>query len=271
MIPLMDVGNDASEAPNIRVPCVTWLLCTHVANEQLQLALRSCLLQSFVDFELIVVTNGPAANEVAAQVLSWFGTDARVRVFSTAVKQLTFSLALGLHHARADLIARMDGDDISTHDRLERQVRFMQEHSEIVVLGSSYELIDSSGAVGPKVAMPLSDAAIRRAMFWGNPFCHPSVMFRRNQVINAGGYLGSIYAQDYDLWVRLAMITGLQFANTEEAYLRYRMNGVGTARKSRFAYAAIAAVQFRSFVLGGGFGWFLAALLSFAKAVFRGT
>lgn len=253
------------------VPTVSWLLCTHVVNGQLRSALQSCLDQTFVDFELVVVANGPLAEDIAATVREWVGGDSRVRVFTTEVRHLIFSLSLGLHYARAPLVARMDGDDLSNQYRLERQVAFMREHPEVVVLGSAYEVIDCEGRKQKTVLPPKHDDQIRHALLWGNPLCHPSIMFRRKAILNVGGYLGGLHAEDYDLWVRLSVDPLNHFANLEDVCLGYRSIGVGVARRSRFAYATMAAAQFRNFINGQGLVWAMAALLTTLKAFVRSS
>lgn len=250
-------------------PAVSWLLCSHVANPELKLALESCLAQDFRDFEIIFIANGPAAASVAQAVTAWFGHDRRLRVASTEMRHLSFSLSLGLHLARADLIARMDGDDVAASNRLHLQVDYMTAHPEVTVLGTAYTLIDAHGRPGAPVRPPLDDAAIRRALLKGNPFCHPTVMLRRRPVMAAGGYLGSIYAQDYDLWARLALDPTHRFANLPEVCVGYRRTGVGGARGARAAYAAMAAAQFRNLAAGAGWRWGAAAALSWFKACWR--
>jgi glycosyltransferase involved in cell wall biosynthesis len=257
--------SDISQIP----PAVSWLLCVHVLNEQLRFAIQSCLDQTFTDFELLVVANGSKAEAIAVAVQSWFGHDPRLRVITTDVRFLTFSLTLGLHHARAPLIARMDSDDLSKPDRLEHQVAFMQSHPNVVVLGSAYELIDADGQPQRTVHLPTENRAIRKAMLWGNPLCHPSVMLRRSVVIAAGGYLGGIHAEDYDLWARLVLNTEHHFANLKESYVGYRVIGVGVARGSRISYASIAASQFRNFVQGAGFIWAVSAGISMCKGFIK--
>lgn len=252
-------------------PAVSWLLCTHVADEQLQLALQSCLNQTFADFELLVVTNGLFAHEVAQFVQAWIGNDPRVRIFSTEVRHLSFSLSLGLHHARAPLIARMDSDDVSTSQRLAQQISYMQAHPGVVVLGTAYEIIDVDGRAQRAVRPPKDNTEIRRALLRGNPICHPSVMFRRKAVLKVGGYCGGLHAEDYDLWVRLSNDAANQFANLSEICLGYRRVGVGTARRSRSAYASMASAQFGNFIRGKGASWALAALLSTLKALIRSS
>lgn len=253
------------------LPAVSWLLCTHVANEQLRLAVQSCLQQSFTDLELLLVVNGPSAEQVTQVCSDWFAADSRVRIFTTGIRHLAFSLSLGLHHARGELVARMDSDDVSASHRLAHQVAFMRDHPEIAVLGSAYDIIDAGGSVLKTIQLPRSDAAIRRALLWGNPLCHPSVMMRRQVALDAGGYLGGLHAEDYDLWLRLAANPSIQFANLEVVCLGYRSAGVGVARRARSGYASMASAQFRHFVNGFGLRWLLAAMFSTLKAYVRSS
>ncbi len=252
-------------------PRVSWLLCAHVSNDHLKLAIESCLNQSYENFEVIFVANGLAASSVAKSVIEWFGSDTRIRVFTTPIKHLSFSLSLGLHHARGHLVARMDSDDISCAKRLERQVQYMTEHPDIAVLGTSYEVIGADGCVQRQIYLPESDTSIRRALLRGNPFCHPSVMFRRQIILDAGGYLGGLHAEDYDLWARLSLNPNYRFSNLKEICLGYRVVGVGIARRSRWAYASIAATQLRNFLVGGGLRWFLASIISVVKLIIRSS
>ncbi|NTW32421.1 MAG: glycosyltransferase [Bacteroidetes bacterium] len=188
-------------------------------------------------------------------------------IYKTDVQHLSFSLAIGLHYAKGEFIARMDSDDISTPDRLELQVEYMINNPDIIVLGTCYELIDYKGHPIKKISLPLYNNDIRRTFIIGNPICHPSVMFRRKEIIDIGGYLGDIYAQDYDLWARLAMNKKYKFANLKKICLQYRVQGSGNARKSRLAYASMAGAQFRNFIYGAGISWFVGALISAFKAV----
>jgi glycosyltransferase involved in cell wall biosynthesis len=252
-----------------KIPEVTWLICTNVCNEQLHQAINSCLDQTFLDFELVLVANGPFATEISEKVRCWFGSDPRIRVVITEVRYLNFSLTLGLHHARAKLIARMDSDDISTKDRLELQVNYMRTHPDVAVLGSAYEIINNQGLPKKKICLPTEDKDIRRRLVLGNPICHPSVMFRRHVIVEAGGYLGYIYAEDYDLWVRLAVNPTIRFANLHEVCLLYRQSDHSKiCRRNKAAYASVLSSQIRCFILNPNhITWFLASILSFIKAM----
>ena len=254
---------------NTQTPKVSWLLCSNVANDKLRAAIDSCLAQSFDDFELIVVANGKRASEVERVIGMWFPNEPRLRLFKTEIQHLNFSLSLGLHYARAELIARMDSDDVSYPFRLSLQVEFMESNPTVVVLGTAYELIDSVGDTVQSVRPPLSDREIRAELPFGNPMCHPTVMLRRSAATSVGGYLGFVYAQDYDLWLRLAADCQNRFANLPDVCLGYRAVSAGTARKARSAYAAMAASQVYAALMGCRLQYFFGLVISMAKAVSR--
>ncbi|WP_159608427.1 glycosyltransferase [Hydrogenophaga sp. PBL-H3] len=252
-------------------PKVSWLLCTHQENELLHRAIRSCLNQTLDDFELLLIVNGIHADKLALSLQGVYGRDMRVRVIDTPIYLLNFSLSLGLHLARAPLVARMDADDVSAPDRLERQFDFMERHPSVAVLGSAYELMDADGHVHGKVSPPETDREIRSHMHYQNPMCHPSVMLRRQVIVEMGGYLGGKNAEDYDLWLRLALDSNWQFANMSEVLLSYNASPKGEARRSRTAYSNAAGAQLRNFLVTRDLRWLLGSALSAGKSVMRAT
>ena len=234
-------------------------------------AIESCLSQTFADFELLVVCNGPEAEEIAKATAVLTKDDPRVRIFQTRIRHLPFSLGLGLHHARAPLVARMDADDISLPDRFERQVNYMNANPEVVVLGTQYDVIDERGTLFKHASLPLDDATIRSRLRWTNPFCHPSVIYRKATIEQVGGYLGGLHAEDFDLWIRVNELPHVKLANLSDVCLLYRRFGVSGSRRSRLAYATVAASQWGAFVRGKGISWCFAALYSTAKGWIRSS
>lgn len=251
---------------SIKPPSVSWIICTHVGGSLLYKAIASCLEQTYTDFELILVINGSDLSSIKEEVMDWdISSDPRLRIYETEVRQLPFSLSLGLHYARGEYITRMDGDDISYPHRLQIQVEFMRNNPDVSVLGTAFEVLDLSGNPISVVRHPLSDTGIRQAMIYKNPICHPTVMFKREVVETVGGYLGGYHSEDYDLWIRLSQYPEIKFANLSRVCLGYRSIGVGAARKSRVAYASMAGSQLRSFLISGKIRWIIATLISFTK------
>lgn len=251
-------------------PDVTWLLCTHREDALLHRAVQSCLAQTLRDFELLLVVNGPEVDRLVPHLARLYSDDHRVRVIGTPVQLLNFSLGLGLHLARAPFVARMDADDVAHPERLARQLAFMRAHDDVVVLGSSYRLIDADGQMRGAVSLPVDDRAIRKALRFRNPICHPTVMLRRAPVLAAGGYLGGEHAEDYDLWLRLAINPAWRFANLPEPLLCYNSSPTGAARRSMVAYATVAGAQLRQFLLTRDVRWLMGTALTAMKALLRG-
>ncbi len=247
-------------------PLVSWLLCAHELSPALHDTIESCFRQTFPDFELLFVANGPRADSVAREVRRSFGADARLRVCVTQMRYLTFSLNLGVSIAKGAYIARIDADDISEVYRLERQLVMMELDPTIAVLGTGYRFIDGTGNPAGVVVPPQADSKIRGALFYSNPMCHPSTLLRRDAVIEVGGYGGGRYAQDYHLWVQFALKGGWTLRNIPDLCVRYRIIG-GGARGTRRAYASVAASRVEGLCRSGDPRWLLGAVLSGMRAV----
>jgi Glycosyl transferase family 2 len=254
--------------PNTSSPRVTWLLCTNSEGALLHRAMHSCLAQTMKDFELLLVVNGESVGRLVPLLTKAYAYDHRVKVVSTPVHLLNFSLSLGMHLAMAPFVARMDADDVSHPQRLERQLAFMENNDDVAVLGSSYDLIDSGGHIHGRVNLPETDHDIRMALRFRNPICHPAVMLRRHVVNAEGAYLGGKNAEDYDLWLRLARTAKWRFANLPEALLSYNVTPGGAARSSREAYANVAGAQLRQLLVTRDVRWLMGTAVTAAKSFF---
>jgi glycosyltransferase involved in cell wall biosynthesis len=245
-------------------------MCTNREDELLHRAIASCLNQTLQDLELVLVANGEHAATIERALQARYGHDDRIRLFSTEIRYLNFSLSLGLQHTRAEFVARMDADDESMPDRLEIQYDFMQHNPDVTVLCAAYELVAPDGTVVGGVVPPRSDRQIRSQLRYRNAICHPTVMFRASSVKQAGGYLGGLHAEDYDLWSRLHAIGSYRFGSIDRCVLRYSAQPSGAARRSRAAYASMASAQIRGFLESGDPRWLAGSALSVAKMLIRG-
>lgn len=247
---------------------ISVLMCVNRIDDFFIRAIDSLNEQTYKNFEIVLVGN-TLSEQDKKNVVDLAAKFPKVRVFFTEVKFLTFSLNLGLHHCAGSLVARMDADDIAYPERLEKQAKFMNEHQEIDVCGSCCYLIDSLDQVVGTHNVPLLDGPIKQALYWNAPFCHPTVMFRKAVILKIGGYMGGLYAEDYDLWCRLKLDVSIRFANLPEKLLGYRFAPNGLARRSKYAYAGLSAAQWRSFVVTGNVMWLLGAILSAIKRLAR--
>ena len=240
-------------------------MCTNRIDHHLYLAIDSILLQSFLDLELIIVLNGPAVKDIEAIKDKY--TDYRMRIVSTEIDGLTFSLNLGLHLARGNLIARMDADDIAYPERLLKQYQFFERDPELSVCGTWVELIDDQNIASKVIRYPTTNEEIRRKIYFTNPLCHPTIMMKKKIVYKVGAYMGYPQAEDYDLWNRLMRNSSIKFANIPEVLLGYRKDSKGAARGSATAYSACSASTWFIFAMTGSVICLIASCISFFKRI----
>ena len=194
-----------------------------VYNDELFLpaAIESILGQNFEDFEFLIVDDG-STDRSGAIIADYARRDPRIRAIHQENRGLIAGLNRLIDEARAPLIARMDGDDISLRDRFGRQVEFLDLNPDHGVLGTGTLDIDEAGTLRPHTdSRPLDHGGIVAALQHGSPICHPSVMMRRDAVRAVGGYRPAYrHCEDYDLWLRLSAHTRL--GNLPERLIQYR-------------------------------------------------
>jgi glycosyltransferase involved in cell wall biosynthesis len=199
-----------------------------VRNEErfLGVALRSLIAQTFADWELVVVDDG--STDATPRILADAAAcDRRIRVISTGGEGLVAALNRGLAACRAPLVARMDGDDVAHPRRLGEQVAYMAANGDVGLVACSFRHFPrhevAMGMAGYESWQNglLTHEAIMADLFVESPFVHPSVMFRSRAVQAVGGYREKGWAEDYDLWLRLAA-AGTRFARLAEPLFFWR-------------------------------------------------
>ena len=160
-------------------PAVSVLMTVHNGQPYVESALRSVMEQSLRDIEIVVVDD--ASTDDTPQVLQKLATeDPRLRI-DTAETNLGVGAASnrGLGLCRAEYVARMDADDLSDPTRLQTQKRYLETHSEVLLLGTSIHQIDAGGQHLRTSLRPRDAFATRWLARFQYPLNHPSTMFRR--------------------------------------------------------------------------------------------
>ena len=187
-------------------------------NEMVGECLHSLAKQTRPPVEIIMLhrCDGEALTVLKDKTSSY----ANIRLVRERGISLADALNQGIEMAKTDFIARMDVDDVAMSDRLALQVRFMEEHPNIAVCGSAFHVYETNESIRP----PQKNDAIRARMLFASPFCHPSVVLRKEAVLNVGGYdVTCTQVEDYDLWLRMAA-AGLRLANLPQHLVRYRVH-----------------------------------------------
>lgn len=184
-------------------------------------AIESVLQQSFTDFEFIIVNDGSKDNTL--NVIKRYN-DPRIKLIDQANKGLIDTLNDSINIASADIIARMDADDICKPNRFQVEYDFLTNNPDHVLVGSVVDIIDKDG----NYLMPLYPVGYTHDEIVTNidvkcPFNHPSVMFRKDAVIRAGYYpKNALTFEDHLLWKKLANIGKVH--NLKDVLLQYRFN-----------------------------------------------
>ncbi len=183
--------------------CISVLMSAYNAAATLEAAARSVLRQTYENLELILCDDGSTDGtwEIVRRLAA---EDGRVVCFQNGRNLgLGASLNRCLARARGELIARQDADDLSDPARLERTAAFLLA-SGAPYVGCGVRVFDDAG-VWSRRMFPQKITAHTIAQ--KNPFFHPTMLFRRAVLENAGGYSESDdtrRAEDYDLVMRLA-------------------------------------------------------------------
>ncbi len=178
---------------------VTVILSTHNRAATLGRAITSVLDQQLDGLELVVIDD--ASTDGTPSLLAAWRDDPRVRVLRNDTNLgLPASLNRGIGEASGEWLARIDDDDHWTDPaKLERQLAWVERHTDAVLLGTAY--VDEWGRT---ITNPTDDAGIRDQMLMRCPFCHSSVLMHAAAVAEVGAYDASLpYAEDWDLWLRL--------------------------------------------------------------------
>jgi len=198
----------------------------------LERALESLINQSYQEFELILFDD--ASTDSTKTIVQNFALkdDRIIALFNDINKGLTANLNKAIALAKGEYIARMDADDIALRSRIGKQVRFLDDHPKIDLVGSAAFDINEYGEEIQLRKSPKLHDDIIALLPKANPITHSTVMFRKKSFASIG-YYNEAYrtTQDYEMWFRAAG-KGLKFHNLQEILLKYRIDNNYHKRKS---------------------------------------
>jgi len=204
-----------------RYPLVSVVMPVYNAEKYLPEAIESILNQSFADFEFIIVNDGSTDGTTA--ILDFYRSrDRRIAVYHQNNQGVVAALNLGCRIASGKYIARMDADDISLPPRFEKQVSYLENHTDVGVLGTWIEYIDSTGRNVGYWYTPTTAGGVRFALLFGNCVAHPSVIMKKTLIENCGCYKKeALHVEDYELWLRV--VKRAKITNLPEVLVRRRL------------------------------------------------
>lgn len=184
-------------------------------EEYLRQSIESILNQTFSDFEFIIINDGSTDKHIESIVKSY--KDDRIKYIYQSNQGLPVALNNGLDNATGKYIARMDSDDISHLDRLEKQYAFMESNLDVGVCGTLFKMFGLKSDVSPHPEN-VSLLTLLKGCYIG----HPTVMVRKEILdkYNLRYNINFKSAQDYELWSRMIRVTKIK--NIMDVLLDYR-------------------------------------------------
>lgn len=199
------------------------------AEKFLEMSIKSILNQTFTNFEFIIINDG--STDCSLEIINRLGQiDNRIKIINQENRGIVKSLNSGIRYSKGELIARMDADDISHPKRLEKQLFYLVNNPNIDLISCSYQPIDvNNNNLGPPIIHPSNETALKIALCFSSPICHPGVMAKR-KVFISHPYKETV-SEDHTLWISVAKKYSL--SNIEEVLLNYRITENSLSQKNK--------------------------------------
>lgn len=214
---------------------ISVIMSTYKEDERLlRESIESILNQTYRDFEYIIILDYPD-NDVHKSVIEEYALkDDRIHFYINEKNMgLTDSLNRGLSLCHGEYIARMDADDISLPDRLERQMKYL-EKNHYDLIGGITEMINENGSLLYSIkSVPTDPKKINKALHYSQCIAHPTWLGRKEVFEKNAGYRHMPLCEDYDFTLR-AVLNGFVVSNLNEAVLKYRMTSNSISRSNLF-------------------------------------
>lgn len=186
---------------------ISVVIAAHNSEAYISSAIESILNQTYQAFELIVVDDSSTDNTWSI-IQNYATKDSRLKAYQAKVKHGGLARNIGVSYCKYNYVALLDSDDIAFKDRLENQLSFMQDHHNIVVLGTFLHRITSEGILmdvighGPQTISDFHDLDRRIELI---PIYGTTAMIRKDAFNKVGGFANQVeISQDAELWDRIA-------------------------------------------------------------------
>jgi glycosyltransferase EpsE len=233
----------------MKEPKVSIIMGIYNCERYLDEAINSIISQTFTDWEFIMCDDGSTDRtlQIAEKYKKLF-PDKFVVLKNEKNMGLNYTLNKCLNIAKGEYIARMDGDDICDPTRLEKEVNFLESHSEFALVSTEMVMFDKLGEWGIKkvIERPTKEDFCKHTPF----FCHAAVMIRRNVFLEVEGYTVDtklLRVEDCHLWFKIYS-KGYVGANIPEPLYKMRDDRNATGRrtfKARLNGVYVMAVGFK--------------------------
>jgi glycosyltransferase involved in cell wall biosynthesis len=211
-----------------------------VYNEEeniLRQAIDSILNQQFIDFEFVIIIDNPSRTDLVEVIRNYTCKDSRVFFHINDQNMgLVKSLNRGIDYCKADVVARMDADDISLPNRLEEQYELLTNEN-LDIVGADTNIMDGDLETTEIVEYPHTITACRKRLKLFPCCAHPTWMVRKAVYTTLQGYRNIKYCEDFDFLIR-ASLAGYKISNVPKVLLKYRIRDTGISKANYFPQKA---------------------------------
>lgn len=230
------------------MPKISVIMPTYNSDRYVAETIQSVLNQTFTNFEFLII-NEFGSNDRTVEIANSFG-DPRIRIIQNSKREgLAESLNIGIREAKGKYIARVDADDLYESTRFEEQVKYLDEHKDVSVLGTWQKHYGGSSKFVHRSKITPED--VKASLLFDCDLCHSTLMFRREDFIkNNLFYKTDLIQEDYELWTRACHV--VKFANLPKILGYYRISDISRTNqensKMNYAQTKTGAIQLEKFL-----------------------
>ena len=219
---------------NLKFSVLISIYCKEIP-EYLDLSLESITdKQILKPDEIVLVKDGPLTKKLDDVIKKYINKYPNLFKIISLEKNygLGKALNIGLENCSYELVARMDGDDISKPERFKEQIGIFKNNPDLDICGSwidEFQMKDKELEVQSIRKVPETNNEIYQKLKFVCAFNHPTVMYKKSKVLEAGSYLQTFALEDYYLWVRLA-VNKCKMYNIQKSLIYFRITD-GTAKR----------------------------------------
>lgn len=194
-------------------------------SKSIEEAINSVFKQTTIPNEFVIICDGKVLMDVAKVINKYKKKYPNIiRILKKKHSGLGLTLRIGIKKCNNELIARIDADDIWDSLKVEKQLKYLEEHKDVSMLGTNvFEFFEDKSNIVSLVSLPSDYEEILKYSKYRNPFRHSSLIYKKSDVLKCGNYRDYPYFEDYDLWLRM-IINGCKCLNINEPLTYMRIN-----------------------------------------------
>lgn len=203
-------------------PLVSVIIPCYNTEKYVESAVRSIMSQTYKNLE-IIITDDCSTDGTFSILQKLAAEDSRIKLYKNETNlKIVKTLNNMISQANGKYIARMDADDVSLPERIEKQVDFLEKHKDYGFCGTNVFYINENGEKFRVSHLPITAEENSFCLGFYSSFIHPAVLVR-SEIYKENLYNENfLYAEDYELWVRLVVSKGIKGGNLKERLFEYR-------------------------------------------------